>query len=131
MLIINELNSIGLTKLDDVDIVRKIFSMLPQKRYASIITILHNLEDLSTMTPAIIIGKVVTFEMSHKMGQEEASSSRKDIALTCDEHKKKKGKKKQVETSSSSSSEEEEDDDDDEESSDDQLPPPPLTLMKN
>ena len=47
-LIINELHSIGLTKLDDANIVRKIISMLPQKKYASIITILHNMEDLST-----------------------------------------------------------------------------------
>ena len=30
-LIINELHSIGLTKLDDADIVRKIISILPQK----------------------------------------------------------------------------------------------------
>ena len=32
-------------------------------------TILHNMEDLSTMTPGIVIGKVVAFEMSCKMGQ--------------------------------------------------------------
>jgi hypothetical protein len=62
-LIINELNSIGITKLSDADIVRKIITVLPQKKYASIITILHNLEDLSTMTPAILIGKLVAFEM--------------------------------------------------------------------
>jgi hypothetical protein len=49
-LIINELNSIGINKLGDVDIVRKIISLLPQQRYGSIITILHNMEDLSTMT---------------------------------------------------------------------------------
>jgi hypothetical protein len=131
-LIINELNSIGLTKLGDVDIMRKIISVLPQKKYASIITILHNLEDLSTMTPAIVIGKIVAFEMSCKMGQEEASSSSKGKALACSEKKKMKGK--QIETSSSSSS-----------SSEEKvrvmmmknqamminLPPPPPTLMKN
>ena len=33
-LIINELNSIGLTKLSDEDIMRKIISVLPQKKYA-------------------------------------------------------------------------------------------------
>ena len=63
-LIINELHLIGLLKLDDVDIARKIISMLRQKKYSSIITILHNMEDLSTMTPAIVIGKIVAFEMS-------------------------------------------------------------------
>ena len=56
-----------------IDIVRKIISVLPQKKYASIITILHNMEDLSTMTPVIVIGKIVTFEMSCKMGQDKAS----------------------------------------------------------
>jgi hypothetical protein len=65
-LIINELNSIAIHKLGDVDIVRKIISLLPQQRYESIITILHNMEDLSTMTPTIVIGKIVAFEMSQK-----------------------------------------------------------------
>ena len=120
-LIINELHSIGLTKLYDADIVRKIISVLPQKKYTSIITILHNMKDLSTMIPAIVIGKIEAFEISWKMDQEEASLSSKDKALACSEKKKTKGK--QVETSSSSSSlsedEEEDEDDDDEESSDD------------
>ena len=103
--------------------MRKIISVLPQKKYASIITILHNMEDLSNMTPGIAIGKLVAFEMSRKMGQEEASSSSKGKALACSKKKKMKGK--QVETSSSSSSssedeeEDEDDDDDDEDSSDD------------
>jgi hypothetical protein len=39
---INELNSIGINKIDDVDIVRKIISRLPEQKYGSIITILHN-----------------------------------------------------------------------------------------
>jgi hypothetical protein len=37
-IIINELNSIGINKLGDADIVRKIISLLPQQRYGSIIT---------------------------------------------------------------------------------------------
>jgi hypothetical protein len=79
--------------------------VLPQEKYASIITILHNLEDLSNMTLAIVIGKIVAFEMSRKMGQEEASSSSKGKALTCNEKKNMKGK--QVETSSTSNLDEE------------------------
>ena len=94
-LIINKLHSIGLTKLDDMDIVRKIIFVLPQKKYASIVTILHNMEDLSTTTPAIVIGKIVAFKMSRKMGQEEASLSSKGKALACG---KKKMKSKQVKT---------------------------------
>jgi hypothetical protein len=49
-LTINEINSIGINKLGDVDIVRKIISLLPQQKYGNIITILHNMEDLSQMT---------------------------------------------------------------------------------
>jgi hypothetical protein len=69
--VINELNSIGINKLGDADIVRKVISLLPQQRYESIISILHNLEELSQMTPTIVIGKIAAFEMSWKMGQQE------------------------------------------------------------
>jgi hypothetical protein len=57
-LTINELNSIGINNLGDADIVRKIISLLPQQRYGSIITIIHNMEDLSTMTLTIMIEKL-------------------------------------------------------------------------
>ena len=49
------------------------------------------MEDLSTMTSAIVIGKIVAFEISRKMGQEEASSSSKGKALTCSEKKEDEG----------------------------------------
>jgi ABC-type multidrug transport system ATPase subunit len=112
-LVINELNSIGMNKLGDADIMRKIISLLPQQRYVSIITILHNLEDLSQMTPTIVIGKIAAFEMSQKIGQQEQPTSSKPYAFASDEHKKMKGKKKAP--SSSEEEEEEEDYDDDEE----------------
>jgi DNA replication protein DnaC len=92
-LVINELNSIGINKLGDADIVRKIITLLPQQRYGSIITILHSLDDLSQMAMTIMIGKIATFEMSRKMGQEEPTSSN-SYSFACDEHKKMKGKKK-------------------------------------
>jgi hypothetical protein len=50
--------------LGDADNVRKIISLLPQQRYESMITILHNMEDLSTMTPAIVVEKIAVFKMS-------------------------------------------------------------------
>jgi hypothetical protein len=110
-LIINELNSIGINKLGDADIVRKIISLLPQPRYGSIITILHNMEDLSTMTPTIVIEKIVALEMSRKMGRQEEPTSARPYAFACDE---RKGKKKAPTPSSSSEDEEEEESDDDE-----------------
>jgi hypothetical protein len=110
-LIINELNSIGINKLGDADIVRKIISLLPQQRYGSIITILHYMKDLSKMTPTIVIGKIVAFEMSQKMGRGEEPTSSRPYAFACD---KGKGKKK-ASTPSSSSEEEEEKESDNEE----------------
>jgi hypothetical protein len=101
---------IGINKLGDVDIVRKIISLLPQQKYGSIITILHNMEDLSTMTPKIVIGKITTFEMSRKMGRQEEPTSSRPYDLACDE---RKGKKKAPTSSSSSEEEEEEEIDDD------------------
>jgi len=56
------------------------------------------MEDLRTMNLVLVIGRLVAFEMSWKMGQEEATSSSKIIALTFDEHNKMK-RKRQVETS--------------------------------
>jgi hypothetical protein len=109
-LIINELNTIGINKLGDADIVRKIISLLPQQRYGSIITIIHNMENLSTMTPTIVIEKIAGFEMSRKMGRQEEPTSSIPYAFACDE---RKGKNK-APTPSSSSEEEEEKSDDDE-----------------
>jgi hypothetical protein len=89
-LIINDINPIVLTKLRDTDVARNIIYVLPHNKYTNIITILRNMEDLSTMTPSLVIDESVAFEMSHKMGQEEATSS--NLALTFDDHKKMKGK---------------------------------------
>jgi hypothetical protein len=91
-LTINELNSIGINKIDDANIVRKIISQLLQQKYGSIIAILHNMEDLSQMIPSIVIGKIAAFEMSQKMGRQKESTSLRPYAFACDE--KSKGKKK-------------------------------------
>jgi hypothetical protein len=104
-LIINELNSIGINKIGDADIVRKIISLLSQQRYGSIITILHNMEDLITMAPTIVIRKIAAFEMLRKMGRQEEPTSSRPYAFACDE--KNKGKN-MAPTPSSSSEEEEE-----------------------
>jgi hypothetical protein len=102
-------------KMSLLDIARKIISLLPQWRYGSSITILHNLEDLSQMTSNIVIGKITVFEMSRKKGQQEESTSSNPYAFACDEHKKMRGKKKAP--SWSEKEEEEEDDDEDDQPS--------------
>jgi hypothetical protein len=55
------------------------------------------MEDLSTMTPTIVIGKYAAFEMSRKMCRGEEPTSSRPYAFACDERKgKKKRKKKKV-----------------------------------
>jgi hypothetical protein len=54
----------GLTKLGDSDIVRKIISVLPMINMQASLKSLTHMEDLSNMIPAIVIGKLVGFEMS-------------------------------------------------------------------
>jgi hypothetical protein len=44
-LIVNELNATGLNKISAEGMVRKIISVLTIKKYVSIVTILHNMED--------------------------------------------------------------------------------------
>src|SRR5688572_29881723 len=69
------------------------------------------MEDLSTMTLTIVIGKIAAFEMSRKMCRGEEPTSSRPYAFACDE---RKGKKKAPTPSSSSEEEEEEESDDDE-----------------
>jgi hypothetical protein len=120
-LVLNEYHSFEMKEKklfgDMYSIVKKIISVLPQRRYGSIITILHNLEDLSTMTPVLVIRKIVAFEMSRKMGQEEEPTSSKPYAFACEEHKNMKGNKKAPSSSSSSEEEGEEEDVDDDQAS--------------
>jgi hypothetical protein len=68
------------------------------------------MEDLSTMTPTIVIGKIAAFEMSRKMCQGEEPISSRPYAFACDE---RKGKRK-ASTPSSAREEEEEEESDDE-----------------
>jgi hypothetical protein len=62
-IIVNDLNSIGLIKLKDEDVMSKIILVLPSDKYALII-IIHNMEYLRIKTLKPIIGKLVVFEMS-------------------------------------------------------------------
>jgi hypothetical protein len=81
-----------------VDIVRKIFSMLPHYKYASIITILHNKEDLNKMTQHFSSASQWHLKCHGRWVKKKLLHQAKSITLTCDKQKKVKGKK-QVGTS--------------------------------
>jgi hypothetical protein len=48
----------GLKKLGDVNIVRNFIFVLPRRKYANIIIIIHNTGDLSMMTMEIVISNM-------------------------------------------------------------------------
>jgi hypothetical protein len=69
------------------------------------------MEDLSQMTPSIVIGKIAALKMLRKISRQEEPTYSRPYAFACDE---RKGKKKAPTLSSSSEEDEEEESDDDE-----------------
>jgi hypothetical protein len=65
--IVNELNEIGLTKLSDEDISRKIIQVLPKSRYSAIVNYFHLFEDLSKMKPTQVLSKSIAHKLSMKI----------------------------------------------------------------
>jgi hypothetical protein len=68
--IVNELNEIGLTKLSDEDISRKIIQVLPKDRYSAIVTYFHLFENLRKMKPTQVLSKIIAHELSMKIDKE-------------------------------------------------------------
>jgi hypothetical protein len=61
--IVNELNEIGLAKLSDEDISRKIIQVHPKSRYSTIVTCFHLFEDLSKIKPTQVLSKIIAHEL--------------------------------------------------------------------
>jgi hypothetical protein len=92
---------LGLTQFSQLDVVRKILSVLPIDKYGHIVTMRHQM-DLSIATPTQILGKINAHEMYMHINDKDGScSKRKDLALKASQEKKGKAKM-QVEEESSS-----------------------------
>ena len=103
--LVEEINSLGLTKISPTDVIRKILSFLPSKKYANIVTYFHQ-QDLALFTPSGVMGKVNAHESYMKIAPDQASSfpKKKDIAF-------KASKSKEVIKKESSDDEASEDED--------------------
>jgi hypothetical protein len=100
-ILVEEVNGLRTTQISQLDVVRKILSVLPIEKYGHIVTVLHQM-DLSITTPTQILGKVNAHEMYMHINDNDGSSSkRKDLALKASQEKKGKAKM-QVEEESSS-----------------------------
>jgi hypothetical protein len=96
-----EVNGLGLTQISQLDVVRKILSVLPIEKYCHIFIVLNQM-DLSTTTPTQILGKINAHKMyMHINDKDGYFSKKKDLALKAS-HEKKGKTKIQVEEESSS-----------------------------
>jgi hypothetical protein len=94
-------NGLGLTQISQLDVVRKILSVLPIEKYCHIFIVLNQM-DLSTTTPTQILGKINAHKMyMHINDKDGYFSKKKDLALKAS-HEKKGKTKIQVEEESSS-----------------------------
>nr|AAN05371.1 Putative retroelement [Oryza sativa Japonica Group]AAP53179.1 retrotransposon protein, putative, Ty1-copia subclass [Oryza sativa Japonica Group] len=89
--IVNDLKGLG-ANYTDLEIAQKMLRALPEK-YETLVTMLIN-SDMSRMTPASLLGKINTNDMYKlkKKEMEEASPSKKCIALQTEVEDKGKGK---------------------------------------
>jgi hypothetical protein len=80
-ILIEEVNGLGLAQISQLDVVRKMLSVLPIEKYGHIFTMLHQM-DLSNTTPTQILGKINAHEMYMHINDKHGSSSKKkDLTL--------------------------------------------------
>jgi hypothetical protein len=89
--LIEDLNTLGLTQMSPSDVAKKILSVLPVEKYGHIVTMLHQ-SDLSTVTPTQVLRKINAYKMYMHITPEDGSSSskKKDLTFKTSHDKKKK-----------------------------------------
>ena len=103
-ILVNEINSLGVKKIDDMEHIRKILHSLRRPDYDLVTTILYE-KDLTTMTPNQVLNKVIAHELRHDIKPRAPPSSPTHSALACKQVKKLK--KMAIKGSSSEEEEEE------------------------
>lgn len=109
--IVNDINGLGLAKIEESEIVRKMLRVLKKAThfdYKTICTVINN-GDLEDMTTVKLLGKITQHEMFEYGDLDDSSSKKKAIAFKASQDKKKKAK------CESSDGEEGDDDDSDNE----------------
>ena len=102
--LVNEINSLGVKKIDDIELIRKILHSLRRPEYDLVTTILYE-KELSTMTPKEVLNKVTAHEPRNDIKPRAPPSSPTHSALAS---KQAKMLKKMAIKGSSSEEEEEE-----------------------
>ena len=103
-ILVNEINSLDVKKIDDLEFIRKILHSLQRPDYDLVITILYE-KEIDTLTPNQVLNKVIAHELRHKIKPRAPPSLPTHSALACKQVKKLK--KMAIKGSSSKDEEEE------------------------
>jgi len=103
-ILVNEINSLGVKKIDDLELIRKILHSLRRPDYDLVITILYE-KEIDTLTPNQVLNKLIAHELRHDIKPRASPSSPTHSALACKQVKKLK--KMAIKCSSSKDEEEE------------------------
>ena len=102
--LVNEIDFLGVKKIDNMELIRKILHSLRRPDYNLVITILYE-KEINTLTPNQVLNKMIAHELCHDIKPRAPPSSPTHSALACKQVKKLK---KMAIKSSSSDEEEEE-----------------------
>ena len=81
-ILVNEINSLDVKKIDDLELIRKILHLLRRPEYDLVITILYE-KEINTLTPNQVLNKVIAHELRHDIKPRVPPSSSTHSALAC------------------------------------------------
>jgi hypothetical protein len=87
--LMNEINSLGVKQIEDMELIRKILHLLRRPDYDLVTTILYE-KNLTTLTPNQVLNKVIAHELRNDIKTKAPSSSPTYSALACKQLKKLK-----------------------------------------
>ena len=81
-ILVNEINNLGVKKINDMELIRKILHSLRRPEYDLVITILYE-KEINTLTPNQVLNKVIAHELRHDIKPRAPLSSSTHSALAC------------------------------------------------
>ena len=81
-ILMNEINSLDVKKIDNLELIRKILHSLWRSEYDLVITILYE-KEINTLTPNQVLNKVIVHELRHDIKPRAPPSSPTHSALAC------------------------------------------------
>jgi len=88
-ILVNDINSLDVKKIDDLELIRKILHSLQRSEYNLVITILYE-KEINTLTPNQVLNKVIAPKLRHDIKPRMPPSSPTHSALACKQVKKLK-----------------------------------------